>query len=210
MPLSKVEPIGNPANWALWNIEESIEELWQMLNPTSEAQIEYQQIHHHQKKLEWLASRLVIRHLVKHMGRSFYGIYKDAFGKPHLKKTPLHISIAHCFPLAVGAIHQHHSIGIDIERPRQKLLRIRDRFLNEKEAEEVGMDLEKLCKFWTAKEVLYKIYGRKKLIFKENMEVRQVPGSFDKLNAHINYEGYLTSYLVHVEQFNGHFVAFSD
>lgn len=210
MPLLKVAAINENAHWALWNIEESIAELWQLLNPSPEAQIELQQIHHHQKKMEWLASRLVIRHLVKHMGASFYGIYKDAFGKPHLKKTPLHISIAHCFPLAVGAIHLHHAIGIDVERPRKKLMRIRDRFLNVNESEQVGSDLEKLCKFWTGKEVLYKIYGRKKLIFKENMEVNQLPGNSCKLNGRINYRGYLASYVIQVERFNGHFVAFSE
>ena len=210
MPLAKVAAINKNAHWALWKIEESIEDLWRLLNPSPEAQIELQQIHHHQKKLEWLASRLVIRYLVKHMGASFHGIYKDAFGKPHLKQTPLHISIAHCFPLAVGAIHQDHAIGIDIERPREKLLRIRDRFLNETEAEQVGNDLEKLCKLWTGKEVLYKIYGRKKLIFKENIEVFQLAGNTGKLDGRINYQGYLASYVIQVERFDGHFVAFSE
>ena len=75
---------------------------------------------------------------------------------------------------------------------------------------EAGSDLEKLCKFWTGKEVLYKIYGRKKLIFKENMEITQVPGSSDKLDAHINFEGYEASFMIHLEQFNGHWVAFSE
>lgn len=79
MPLCKVEPIGKQSSWALWQIEETIEELWQQLNPTAEAQFEYQHIHHHQKKLEWLASRLIIKHLVKSQGDSFLGIYKDAF-----------------------------------------------------------------------------------------------------------------------------------
>ena len=210
MPLCKVTPVGNATSWALWHIDESIDELWHLLNPSAEAQFEYQQIHHQQKKLEWLASRLVIKYLVQQTGQSFHGIYKDAFGKPHLKKTPLHISIAHCFPLAVGAINKLHSIGIDIERPRHKILRIRDRFLNKTESMEVGNDLEKLCKFWTGKEVLYKIYGRKKLIFKEHMEIIQVPGNSDKLDAHINFEGYEASFMIHLKPFNGHLVAFSE
>ena len=75
---------------------------------------------------------------------------------------------------------------------------------------EAGSDLEKLCKFWNGKEVLYKIYGRKKLIFKENMEIIQVPGSSYKLEAHINFEGYEASFMIHLEQFNGHWVAFSE
>ena len=209
MPLCKVESIGKQSNWALWQIEETIEELWQEFNPTAEAQFEFQHIHHHQKKLEWLASRLVIKHLAEHLGESFVGIYKDAFGKPHLHKLPFHISIAHCFPFAVGAIHQTHSIGIDIERPRKKLLRIRDRFLNQQEAAAVGTDLEALCKFWTSKEVLYKIYGRKKLIFREHMEVSITHDNPDHLKGRIEYEELQETYDIHIARYNGHYVAHS-
>ncbi len=209
MPLCKVEPIGKQSSWALWQIEETIEELWQQLNPTAEAQFEYQHIHHHQKKLEWLASRLIIKHLVKSQGDSFFGIYKDAFGKPHLHKLPFHISIAHCFPLAVGAIHQTHSIGIDIERPRKKLLRIRDRFLNQQEAAAAGTDLHTLCKFWTSKEVLYKIYGRKKLIFREHIEVLENIDHPGQLVGNIDYKGFRESYFILIDQFDGHFIAYN-
>lgn len=209
MPLCKVEPIGKQSSWALWQIEETIEELWQQLNPTAEAQFEYQHIHHHQKKLEWLASRLIIKHLVKSQGDSFLGIYKDAFGKPHLHKLPFHISIAHCFPLAVGAIHQTHSIGIDIERPRRKLLRIRDRFLNQQEAATAGTDLHTLCKFWTSKEVLYKIYGRKKLIFREHIEVLENIDHPGQLVGKIDYKRFRESYFILIDQFDGHFIAYN-
>ena len=206
MPVCKVEPIGKQYSWALWRIEETVEQLWQELNPTAEAQFEYQHIHHHEKKLEWLASRLVIKHLVEQLGETFFGMYKDAYGKPHLQNLPFHISIAHCFPLAVGAIHKSHSIGIDIELPRKKLLRIRDRFLNHGEVANAGADLAALCKFWTSKEVLYKIYGRKKLIFREHMEVSMGDDSF---RGAINYEGLRQEFDIYFHHFQEHFVAYN-
>jgi phosphopantetheinyl transferase len=173
--------------------------------PSAEAQLQYQTIHHPQKKLEWLASRLVLRRLVEEQGASFHGIYKDAFGKPHLNQLPFHISIAHCFPLAVGALHQYQPVGIDIERPREKLLRIGDRFLNPEEALAAGTDLDLLCKFWASKEVLYKIYGRKKLIFKENMSV--AIHRENEINGLILMEDFQEAFEIQIVQFDGHLVA---
>ena len=61
------------------------------------------------------------------------------------------------------------------ERPREKLLRIRDRFLNNDEAATVGADLDLLCRYWAGKEVLYKIYGRKNVTF------MRIPAGFRRL-----------------------------
>lgn len=207
MPLCKLEKGANQCGWALWRIDEPLDELWQLSNPDTEAQFEYHQVHHPQKKLEWLASRLVIRQLVEQLGVSFQGIYKDAFGKPHLYKLPYHISIAHCFPYAAGAIHGNHSIGIDIERPREKLLHIKDRFLNPKEADCVGSDLEMLCKFWAGKEVMYKIYGRKKLIFKQHIEITAHLENPEKLNGRIQYQELTQTFDIQACKYDGHVIA---
>ena len=127
MPLCKVEPINKQSSWALWQIEETIEALWKELNPSSEAQFEYQHIHHHQKKLEWLASRLVIKHLVEQLVESFLGIYKDAFGKPHLTQTPLSYFHSSLFSISSrGHSPTPVQLVLILSGLRKKLLRIRD------------------------------------------------------------------------------------
>ncbi|GJM27865.1 MAG: hypothetical protein DHS20C17_05000 [Cyclobacteriaceae bacterium] len=206
MPLQRLHSVDNQSFWALWKIEESQDELWQLLNGASEP-LELKQIHHPQKKLEWLASRLVIQSLVESMQTTFSGIYKDAFGKPHLYRLPFHISIAHCFPFAVAALHKNCSIGIDIEQPRKKLLGIRDRFLNSREAQVAGNDLDLLCKFWTGKEVLYKIYGRKKLIFKEHMHIDLDPVDKQRLSGQITFEEFKKNYSIQTDYIEGHYVS---
>ena len=205
MPLRKITTCNRNISWALWHIEETATDLWQELNPAPPAQYEYQAINHQEKRLEWLASRLVVKILVEHLGSGYQGIYKDAFGKPHLHQLQYHISIAHCFPLAVGAIHQHNPVGIDIERPRAKLLRIRDRFLGASEAQEAGDDLNTLCKFWCSKEVLYKIYGRKKLTFKEHIRVSLENPNL--VHGRISIKGHEQSYQIQVEEFEGLYIA---
>jgi 4'-phosphopantetheinyl transferase EntD len=53
-----------------------------------------------------------------------------------------------------------HPVGIDIERLKDRIYRIKDRFLTIEEHKSLGETnrLEKLYVIWGAKESLYKIY----------------------------------------------------
>ena len=208
MPLCEFKPATGQPLWALWRIDEPIEELGGRLLATPMELSEFESIHHPRKKLEWLASRLLIQHLVEQLDVPFTGIYKDAFGKPHLIDLPYSISIAHCFPFAAGIISKDQSTGIDIEQPRHKLLNISHKFLNEKEAQVAGSDLETLCKYWAAKEVLYKIYGRKKLIFKEHLEVFENPAGTDTLGGRICHADFFQEFQIRLYRYQGHYIAY--
>lgn len=209
MPLCYLETEVSQTGYAVWYIDEPIEILKRQLHTSCTDLPDYRYIRHPKKQLEWLASRLLIQHLAEQLGASFKGIYKDAFGKPHLRDLPYHISIAHCFPYAVGAVHKSRPVGIDIEKPDDKLLNIRNRFLNQQEAHFVGSDLEKLCRFWTAKEVLYKLYGRRKLIFREHMEIFQNPDSPDKLGGRIRYQELNQLYDIMSHCYGGHYITYN-
>lgn len=85
----------------------------------------------------------------------------------------LKISISHsrhhCL-LAVGS--GVNAIGVDIEEPRDQLLRVRDRFLAPAEATCVDLlptpsQLTMLCIYWTAKEAVYKAASTAGLGLKE-------------------------------------------
>jgi phosphopantetheinyl transferase (holo-ACP synthase) len=63
-------------------------------------------------------------------------------------------------------------MGVDIETERDQLNRIAARFLHPAELAEwptSASPKDYLQVSWGAKEALYKVYGRKKLIFKENL-----------------------------------------
>ena len=63
------------------------------------------------------------------------------------------------------------SVGIDLEQPTPKLLKIASRIHGKPELQDAGDDLHKHCIYWCAKEVLVKVYGKKDLIFSENLKI---------------------------------------
>ncbi|MEQ8302577.1 MAG: 4'-phosphopantetheinyl transferase superfamily protein [Cyclobacteriaceae bacterium] len=152
---------------ALWHITESEEEL------TASAQPEQcpEQIISGNKRLEWLAGRVLIKELAKTSGLEYKGIYKDQFGKPFLTDALHHISLSHSYPYVAAQINPQHAVGIDIEQPKQKLLKIAPRILDEEELADAGENVEKHCIYWCAKEALYKVHGRRGLLFATHLKI---------------------------------------
>jgi len=144
------------------------------------------------KRLEWLGARTALKFLVKEIGQ-FY-IYKDEFGKPHLKDTPIGISVSHAKNFGAAAINLQGEVGIDIETERAQIHRIAHKFLHDSEAAWASGDGEKLTKVWTAKEALYKLHGRTQLIFAEQLIVsdfssgREVQGTILENGSRSTYK----------------------
>ncbi len=124
------------------------------------------------KRLEWLAGRLLVKHLCETSGLVYHGIKKDKFGKPFLINHPHSISLSHSYPFVAAQIHPDHSVGIDIEQPKEKLLKIGPRILDATELENAGNDVVKHCVYWCAKEALYKINGKRGLLFTNHLKVK--------------------------------------
>jgi phosphopantetheinyl transferase len=172
MPLVKLEKINQNSSWALWKIDEPFEELVHYLQFHPDDLTELHSIHHPRKQLEWLSGRAALRTLLDADNQSEFRISKDDKGKPFLHDQPYHISLANSFPYGVAIIHRNFPVGIDIEKPSPKLLRVRHKFLSDTEAQVAQEDLHQLCKYWATKESLYKLYGRKQLSLKQNILVR--------------------------------------
>ena len=86
-------------------------------------------------------------------------------GKPFLPKSNVDLSFSHSENLTVCQLSSSISCGIDVQHYRDKILRVKEKFLNSSELpfteglsekEQVPM----LTAMWSAKEVLYKIYGK--------------------------------------------------
>lgn len=151
--------------WGFWRIEEEESALRRAV-PFETIPAEIQ---NPRKRLEFLASRTLIRALLHEWQLPYGGLTKDAFGKPFLSGSDTHLSLSHSFPYVAAVIHKHKNVGIDLEQPRQKLLRIASRVLAENELADAGDNIVKHCIYWCAKEALVKIHGRKDLIFSENL-----------------------------------------
>jgi 4'-phosphopantetheinyl transferase EntD len=81
--------------------------------------------------------------------------------------------------------------GIDIEKIKPRIEKVRDKFINPEEDRLIGKEreLEQLTLAWCAKEALYKLFGIRNLDFRENMQVEIPAQAGMKFNALISFGG---------------------
>lgn len=127
------------------------------------------------KRLEFLAGRALIQTLLKEWDVPFHRLEKDSFGKPFLSGSSIHISLSHSYPHVAAVLNKEKNVGIDIEQPKDKLLRIAHRILAPDELRDAADNVTKHCIYWCAKEALVKIYGKKDLIFSRDLRISPFP-----------------------------------
>ncbi len=172
MPLKIVNKINEHSSWALWEIEEEIGTFFLNVDLTKEEKSAYDLISNHYKKLEWLATRATARKLLDTLNLPYEGIFKDSHGKPHLNGSIGEISVTHSYPYVAVIFHKKEAVGIDLEKPRDKILKIAKKFLNDEEMAFSKHDIKKITILWSVKESLYKLHGRKFVVFKDNLEAK--------------------------------------
>jgi 4'-phosphopantetheinyl transferase len=123
------------------------------------------------KRLEFIAARVLINELLNTWDLSYQGLTKDEFGKPFLVGHNFQISLSHSYPYVAAVIDRKRNVGIDLEQPKPKLLKIASRVLASDELEDAGTDVVKHCVYWCAKESLVKVHGKKDLTFSENLMI---------------------------------------
>lgn len=171
MPIIKHEKVTASISLCIWHIEEDEETLRKQIQCIDSSN-ELQTISNAIKRLEWLSSRLALKHLIDFHGCEFSKIYKDDHGKPFFSKNH-HISLAHSHPYAAAIFNHHLPTGIDIEMVQPKLLKVAGKYLNEMEIADVAANEAKACVYWTCKEALFKMYGRRKISFKEHLFIQK-------------------------------------
>lgn len=209
MALVHYEVINPDASWGVWQIDESEEELLNLLQPSGSDKIHFDSIQHDRIRLESIASRMIVKALAERFGVEYQGIFKNKNGKPFLYNSPNHISYSHTERFAAAIIHRDRPCGIDMEHIQEKMLRVSSRFLSLPELENSEKDLEKICIYWCAKEAMYKLYNLKDAEFKGNLKI--LP--FDKqakgiLDGQIHVGSFLSKTEVHYQVFGEVMVAF--
>jgi phosphopantetheinyl transferase len=169
MPIVKIKHINDNVTFGMWKIEEKEDYLQQHVYLSKQERAEYKKIQHVKRKKEWLSARAVLLEVCKSLKIKYKGTVKDENNKPHLKGLPWHISISHSFPYAIALINKKEPCGVDIEKAKPALFHVSKRFLSDRELHEIPRNPGNLCAAWAAKEVLFKIYGRQKVSFKENL-----------------------------------------
>ena len=185
--------------------------LWKVTEPEEELAHDVQLTQHCQERMDSMKSEmhrrafLSIRHLLAEAGYVDKDLYYSEVGKPYLKDGN-HISITHSHNFTGIIVSKTHEVGIDIEKQREKILRIAHKFTPLHEyrtlanAEAV---VRKLTIVWGAKESLYKIYAQPGLSFLKHIDVTDFAFDDKKTMAQIRYEGKKTEYSIDFMEFEG-------
>ena len=201
MPLYKTITVNKTTKVLIWKIEESCNELNTnvLLSNKSQIRLNSMKSQLHQRGF------LSVRHLLKEVGYSDADLVYDEYGKPHLKDGK-HISITHSFTFSGIVISDDKIVGIDIEKQRDKILKIAHKFTQVEEYKSMANHdalVRKLTIVWGGKESLYKIYGKKKLLFLHHIYIKDFKLSDNKTIGEIRYNDKISPYKIHFLEFEG-------
>jgi 4'-phosphopantetheinyl transferase len=178
MPLLLTKAINPHSAYAVWRISETTPHLKTLVKEDVPDMIA-------SKQAEWIVTRILISYLCSVFELPYEGTVSTPEGKPILVNTHAQISITHSYPYAAAMLSRQMPCGIDLEIPRQKMVHVKDKFLHASEIDVAGSDIEKLCKIWAAKEVMYKIHGRKALSLRDDLKV-VFNGDLDMTGYYLN------------------------
>lgn len=199
MALYKSLTVNKTTKVLIWKIEESLSELQEgiTLSKNSSTRLNSMKSELHQRGF------VSIRHLLKEVGYTDADLIYDEFGKPHLKDGKF-ISITHSFTFTAIIVSDDLPVGIDIEKQRDKILKIAHKFTPFEEYKTIANAtalISKLTIVWGAKESLYKIFGKKKLLFLHHIYIEDFKFADEKTTGTIRYNGKEASYKIQFLEF---------
>ncbi len=182
MPLFLHRTISPATFVVIWAIEEPEDWFRSQLQLTEEETLIFDRLKKPLRRLHWLSSRYLIRYALGNPPHPIR-LLTDEAGKPYLPDLPAHISIAHAQNMSALMISHEHAVGIDLEYLDPKILRVRSKFLNEKEWAQLNdrNDLRELYVYWCCKEAVYKLLGAGKLDFRKHLHVRPLDSRTDQV-----------------------------
>ncbi|MBT8266409.1 MAG: 4'-phosphopantetheinyl transferase superfamily protein [Bacteroidia bacterium] len=200
MPLYKTLHPNSQTHVKIWKISESFSELEQDIELTEDSQYRVE----HMKSDIHRRGFLSVRHLLKAFNYTDEDLYYDEFGKPHLKDGKF-ISITHSFIFSAVIISES-SVGIDIEKQREKIQLISKKFIDyefqylDKDSDELVC---KLTVIWCIKESLYKQFATPGLSFKQHTLVIPFNLHDEQTVSWIDYKGIKKRYTANFFEFEG-------
>ncbi|MFS4415923.1 4'-phosphopantetheinyl transferase family protein [Maribacter sp. 2307ULW6-5] len=201
MPLYKTIAVDAHTEIAIWEVLEPETQLQEGIELSPPCQQRFNGMKSEMHRRAFLS----IRHLMARYGLVDRDLRYDAYGKPHLRNGK-RISITHSHQFTAIMIGSQRDVGIDIEKQRDKILRIAHKFTPVHEYRTMANTaalVRKLTIVWGAKEALYKIYGKRKLSFLKHIDVSDFMFDDGGTRATISIGGQVRSYEVHFLEFEG-------
>ena len=155
---------------AIWKIVETEDELLALFPTYGELfRREIDEYRSLVRRLEFLSVRALLVHLLGDENNVFH----DEDGRPSLLDRSLNISISHTKGYAAVVLGRNRVVGVDIEQKRDKIFRVKHKFLSEKELGNIDMEneLDSLLLHWCAKETVYKMADKLLPEFSEEIAI---------------------------------------
>jgi len=168
----------------VWRVNSCAETLVKLVQLNPKEQRDYKALKTEKRKVEFLACRIALKSLFTN---SLLLQHKKS-GKPYIKEVE-HVSISHShnyIAIAFGDIE----VGIDIEKPQEKMLRLISRVLSEEENTNfLKKPSTKLaCKLWGAKESVLKYIGDKNLNYRDDIILKENTATYLEKQFNIYHE----------------------
>ncbi|KAA9338354.1 4'-phosphopantetheinyl transferase superfamily protein [Hymenobacter busanensis] len=195
MPLHRISTFADGQTLlGLWQLTESVEELLAQVPAAADYAALLPAGRDPQRPRQWLAGRALVHTLLPHLPASAPSarVRNDAAtNQPFIESQPaLGVSLSHSGAWVAALLTAEGRVGIDVELVRPKARLLAPKFLTETERADAGDDDVKYSLNWSAKETLYKLYARRRLLFKEHIRldpyIRQENGIF---TGHLLTEG---------------------
>lgn len=197
MPIFFQQQIDNTTKLGIWKIEE--QETFFL--STVEAQ---RQVSHPHKRLQHLAGRFLLKYLFPDFPTELIRIADTK--KPFLEDEAYHFSISHCGDYAAVIASSTKRVGIDIEIPSEKVLRIIHKFLHPDELQMLNdtTDIQQTTILWSVKEAMFKWWGRGGVDFSEMLRIENKDLAHEgKLQTRFIKNEFDLTFRVQYKQFDG-------
>ena len=192
MPLHKIIQINETTTAYFWHITEDVTSLFRAvsLRDTSLFRLEGMKSEEHQRGF------LAVRMLLQHLGYTDYDLTYDEAGKPHLSDGK-HISISHSHEFSCICISDE-LMGIDLEKLKEKTLKIAPRFMEVKHLENLSTSeqIEKATVIWGVKESIFKIKNEKGISFPEHIFEAEFDLKEGKCEAELHFNNQIENFQI--------------
>lgn len=189
MPIFYQHQINEYTRLGVWKIEET-EEFFKGNVPY------HRDVTHPHKRLQHLAGRFLLQYLFPYFPYELIEIADTR--KPFIPDERFHFSISHCGDYAAAIVSTASRVGVDIEIPTGKVMKIIDKYLSNEEKEIFNIprlpdgqeysiynnqipgyriqtnDSSLPTLLWSAKEAVFKWYGNGEVDFRKHTQLKQL------------------------------------
>ena len=130
-----------------------------------EAAIQISSMASDRRVMEWLTTRVM---LLEMLGRDI-AILNNEEGKPYLSDYSYNISISHSVDYVAVLLSKDYRVGVDIEKISERIFKIKERFVSNKEFIAPENSLIHLLLHWSAKETMFKFLNEVEVDFKDHL-----------------------------------------